>query len=97
MKEIKLNRTGRRPFGFVGDEVFTGDTKDHASVRWDKVRVFKTEEGYIMGIVRVTCMEGERDHFQIRKFPDLEALLTYIKRRLPYLEQQIKIKLNGTI
>jgi hypothetical protein len=94
MIEIKLNRTGRRPFGFIGEEIFNGSNKDHASMRWEVVRLFRTKDGFVAGIALITCMEGEEDCYQVRKFKTEKELLVFVKKRLLYLEAFIVTALS---
>ncbi len=95
MKVQKLNRTGRRPLGFVGEQIYDGNTRDHGSTRWDAVKVFKTETGaFVLGLANITCMDGEKDFFQVRKFVTADEVMTFIKKRVSKLEVPIKAALG---
>jgi hypothetical protein len=62
-QEIKLNRTDDRPIAFMGEEIINETTKDRDATRWYTARVFKTDDGFMVGIAHITCWKGERDQY----------------------------------
>lgn len=93
-QEILLKRTDeegrwRRPLAFVGEEVYTGDTKDRDATRWRKVRVFRTDGGYVIGIGVITYFDGERDNYVVTKAKMREGVMDIIRREVPELENDV--------
>jgi hypothetical protein len=93
--EVKLNRTDKRPLAFIGEEIYSGSTKDHDSTRWTVIRVFQTGNGFVVGIAHLTCWDGERDQYTAEKRKNITEIVALIARQVPELaEDSQKVLLN---
>ena len=86
MEEIKLNRTGQRPIAFAGTEIYNGSTKDRDSIRWDRVRVFETERGYVVGTAKMTYHEEETNVYEVTKTKTMEEVIDVVSNEVPNID-----------
>lgn len=87
MEEIKLGRTGKRPIGFVGEEIFKESTERTDRMRWHVIRVFRRQKGgFHIGIVRKTCMEGERDEYIAERCDNPQEVIDLLVAQNPPIE-----------
>jgi hypothetical protein len=95
MQEQKLTRTDKRPLVFTGEEIAADNTKTLNSTRWSKVTVYRTEKGkFVVGLGRITCWQGERDHYSAEVVLSIEEACSYIEEHCPSLAPAIAEKLG---
>jgi len=93
-QEIKLNRTDDRPVAFWGEEIINETTKDRDATRWWTIRVFRTDDGYMVGIARITCWKNERDDYWAYEARTKSDVGTVIKNHLPQIETPKQAKMH---
>lgn len=86
-QEIKLNRTDDRPIAFMGEEIINETTKDREATRWYTARVFKTDDGYMVGIARITCWKGERDEYWAVEARNTKDVLRVLNNHAPSTDE----------
>jgi hypothetical protein len=96
IREVKLHRTDNRPLAFYGTEIAYATDKQRDSTRWTNVRLFKANQGgYVVGIARLSCFIGERDHLTAEPVKTIKEAIALIQRTVPELADMIAIQLDG--
>jgi hypothetical protein len=96
MTEIKLNRTGKRPLVFSGRSLASSTSKDRNSTRWVKAAVFANTKGsLIVGIGRLTCWQGESDHYSADTFSTTEQALVWLRKFASEVAEDIAEQLDA--
>jgi EXLDI family protein len=98
MFQKKLNRTGKRPLVFMGEEIASATNKHKDSTRWDDVHMYKSSNGgYIVGIARKTNWVDERDTYFAEPFNTMDNAIRFVERdeNARSLVPQIRQQLNG--
>jgi hypothetical protein len=82
-QEIKLNRSDDRPIAFMGEEIISESTKQRDDTRWYTIRVFKTDDGYMVGLAHITCWKGERDKYWAHESKTIAGVVAFLVDNSP--------------
>jgi len=90
-QEILLNRSDDRPVAFMGelliDVTTRGDDPRNKKSRWHRLRIYETEDGWKLGLARITCWENERDHYWVLDTEDSNDITVAIYQHVTDREE----------
>jgi len=89
--EIILTRSEGRPVAFYGDLIFDvttrGDDPRKKKSRWHRARGYRTDNGWKLGLARITCWENERDHYWVLDADNPDELFVIISQHVTDQEE----------
>lgn len=81
---------------FYGTEVAYATDRKSNSTRWTNIRVYRTDKGgYVVGIAKLTCWDGERDSLDAPKAKNRKEVLQIVRQHAPDLAEIVEIELNS--